>query len=807
MPTPGSRYRRPVTAEQRAKADQAREEKLTGLHRQLTDQVTALATGPEWRRWLEVAAKFHTYSFNNTLLILAQRPEATQVAGYTLWQSLGRQVGKGERGIAILAPVTRRPDPDEQTTDTGRADAPDPVVGQDDPAIDKQPGEPGDAAGDAARRRVVGFRPAYVWDISQTSGEPVPEPPRPRLLAGQAPPGLWDALAAQCTAAGFTVTRAEIAGNDGPNGYTDFHTRQVVVRADVDDAQAVKTLAHELAHALMHSPDDFPGPRTAGCRGEREVEAESVAYLVAADHGLDTSGYSFAYLAGWAASTGDVPAALRNTGARVLATAHQVLQTAGTGLAHPTATPADAQVAASSVVQAEQLGARAAAGADRTATLRAAVDQPTGSVPRERLVAANAAAAAFFTEQLAGSWAPGYLTARLGVPVADLPAGRVGYAPAGWTALTEHLRGQGFSDVELLEAGLATRARTGRLVDRFRDRLIFPITTTAGTTADGGDQQIEILGFVGRRNPALDQQPDRAAAGYQAPKYLNTATTALYVKGEQLYGLAEHRDLLTRGGLAVLVEGPLDALAVDLASHGAMTGLAPLGTSLTATQAGQLAQILGPGSDRVVVATDPDPAGRQAAARAYPLLTAAGLDPRGAALPAGLDPADTAQTHGPAALVDLIATAPPLGRQLIDHALTGREVRWDWPEHRAAAAALAAGIITSAPPATWAREVDAAAEQTGLPLDLLYTAVMQHIGAPPETENPAADAWGRLAGRDRRDDLHRGQHIAASPAQLAATSRPHTGPLRPAGPAAPSPPRSAQPPAAHPLARQPARHH
>ena len=360
------------------------------------------------------------------------------------------------------------------------------------------------------------------------------------------------------------MTRRPIAGDNGPNGYTAYASREVVVRDDVDDAQAVKTLAH--AHVLMHDPAGFDRGLTGGCRGDREVEAESVAYLVAAEHGLDTSDYTFAYIAGWATATGDLQAALRDSGTRVLGAAHRVLDRTETRLTQPAPTAGASAVA----LDADQLAARVSAGADRASALRSAVASPAQSVPRERLLAANAAAAAFFADRFATSWAPEYLAARLGVEPKAVPTDRVGYAPAGWTELTDHLRGGGFSDGELLEAGLAVRARTGRLVDRFRDRLMFPVRS-----ADG-----QVVGFTGRRNPALDEQAPTAATRLNST-YLNTATTRLYVKGEHLYGLAENREVLNRGGLAVLVEGPLDALAVDVASGGTMAGIAPLGTAFT----------------------------------------------------------------------------------------------------------------------------------------------------------------------------------------------------------------------------------
>jgi len=726
------KYRRPSTPEQRAKADEAREAKLTGLHRTLTEQVTALATGPDWRRWLDMAAKFHNYSFNNTLLLLAQKPDATQVAGYNLWQELGRQVTRGEKGLAILAPVTRKLDQSQDDGHPTRADRPAP------------PAE-GQAEG-ADSRRVIGFHPVYVWDVSQTTGDPLPAPPRPLLLAGQAPEGLWDALAAQCTAAGFTVTRKPIAGETGPNGYTAYATREVVVRSDVDDAQAVKTLAHELGHVLMHDPAGFESGQTRTCRGDREVEAESLAYLVAADHGLDTAEYTFAYVAGWAAQTGDVDAALRASAVRVLSTAHQVLDRTHTNLAGEPAF--DEPAASLAAADTDGLAARAEAGAERTAALRTA---PAPTEPeRDRLVAANAAAAAYFASQYPGSWAPDYLDTRLGTTMLDEPSRGVGYAPAGWTDLTDHLRGQGFTDAEAVDAGLSTRASTGRVIDRFRDRLMFPIHAR---TEDG---QREVVGFVGRRNPNQD-----AATNIRSPKYLNTGQTALYTKGQHLYGLVENTAMLSRGGLAVLVEGPVDALAVDLASGGMMAGIAPLGTALTNGQAGQIRDALGAGSDRVVIATDADPAGAQAARRTYQLLTAEQLDPRGAVLPQGMDPAQTAELHGPAALVDRLATAEPMGRQLVEQALAGRELTW--PEDRVSAARVAAGIIAAAPPHTWNREIEAVIDRTDLDGVTLRSAVV-------DTIDTDIDAFGRLTARDRRDDLNRGQHITASPAQLAAMS-------------------------------------
>lgn len=141
-----------------------------------------------------MASRFHSYSWNNTLLIHLQRPQATRVAGYRVWRQLGRQVDKGEHGIQILAPVVRQRSAEEASSDAAAPDG-------------RSSGGAEAGSEDPERRRVVGFRVAHVFDLSQTSGDPLPEPERPRLLVGQAPEGLWDELAAQVGARGFTLRR------------------------------------------------------------------------------------------------------------------------------------------------------------------------------------------------------------------------------------------------------------------------------------------------------------------------------------------------------------------------------------------------------------------------------------------------------------------------------------------------------------------------------------------------------------------------------------------------------------------------
>ncbi len=259
------------------------QDKLAALHEQISDGVAALVQSDGWRAMLHTAAKFHRYSLGNLLLVGAQAPQATRVGGFRTWQSLGRQVRKGERGIAVLAPCTYRPKTAERAEPAAPAGP--------EPAITCSVG----AAPDAGRgRQVRGFRAVHVFDLAQTGGDPLPEV-APALLTGQAPAGLWNDLASQVGGHGYAVERGDCCG---ANGYTDPTRRVVRVRDDIDDAHAVKTLAHELGHLECGHVTDLPTYAT--CRGRCEVEAESVAYVVAAAHGLDAGGYTFAYVAGWA---------------------------------------------------------------------------------------------------------------------------------------------------------------------------------------------------------------------------------------------------------------------------------------------------------------------------------------------------------------------------------------------------------------------------------------------------------------------------------------------------------------------------
>ena len=234
-------------------------------------------------------------------MIFMQRPDATLVAGFNKWKSLNRIVRKGEKGIAIFAPCKYRikTDPEKGANTSSLVSAP--SAGN-----DEQP----------KKMQLRGFRIVNVFDISQTDGEPIedPEALRPKLLDGDAPEGIWDALMQQANNAGFQVIRHQ-KGNE--NGYCDFVKKEIAIRPDVSPAQAIKTLVHELGHALLH------GDEIGRSREVQEVEVESVAYIVCDAAGLDTSDYSFTYVARW--SDGETEL-LKMTAERVIRCATAILE-------------------------------------------------------------------------------------------------------------------------------------------------------------------------------------------------------------------------------------------------------------------------------------------------------------------------------------------------------------------------------------------------------------------------------------------------------------------------------------------------
>ena len=282
-----------------ATEDDERQAKIAALHTTLSEEVATLMTSDGWAAMLAAAARFTHYSLNNTLLLYAQTAKRgmstdSRVAGFNTWRNLGRMVRKGEKGLAIFSPCTYRAKSDPEASGEVEASASAPAKGA---------------------KVLTGFRVAYVFAESQTDGEEIPDI-RPALLPGDAPEGLWARLADLVTAEGFELERGDCGR---ANGFTDRHRKIVRVRDDVSDAQAVKTLAHELAHVLLHCD---PAYNYGACQGAAEVEAESISYVVSAASGLNTTAYAAPYVAGWA--DGDIKR-VKHAAERVVSTSGLIL--------------------------------------------------------------------------------------------------------------------------------------------------------------------------------------------------------------------------------------------------------------------------------------------------------------------------------------------------------------------------------------------------------------------------------------------------------------------------------------------------
>ncbi|MHB8220769.1 MAG: ArdC-like ssDNA-binding domain-containing protein [Acidimicrobiales bacterium] len=287
-----------MSKQQMSKQEWAAQSKarLEAAQATLEAAVAKLVTGDDWRQYLDFSAKLHNYSPNNAALLAAQHaeryaqgltPEPTPsfMAGFGTWQQLGRRVNKGEHGYAVLAPVTYMHREARDASGESRRLA---------KGEQLQPGET-----EQRPSALHGFRVEFVFEASQTSGAPLPEVPHPKLLVGEAPEGLGVAVMELIESAGYTVdTVPDAASIQGANGQTNWGARSVVLRSDMTDAAMVKTLLHECGHVLLHA--DGAGAHIT--RGQKEVEAESVAYVVAAAHGMGTDGYSFPYVAHWAAT-------------------------------------------------------------------------------------------------------------------------------------------------------------------------------------------------------------------------------------------------------------------------------------------------------------------------------------------------------------------------------------------------------------------------------------------------------------------------------------------------------------------------
>ena len=259
-------------------------QKVKEITDKLEEGLKELFESEKYKNYLSTMSKFHNYSVNNTLLIALQKPDATLVAGFKAWQTnFNRHVNKGEKGIRILAPAPYKIKEERDKLD--------PVTGE--VVFDKD----GMPQTEEVEVKIPAFRAVSVFDVSQTDGEPIPELEAKELLATVE--GYEDFIKAITYVSPVSISFEEIPGDS--KGYFSPAENRIGVQEGMGESQTLKTMVHETAHAMLHSRevenDNLLAP--AKDRNTKEVEAESIAYTVCQHFGIDTSDYSFGYIAGW----------------------------------------------------------------------------------------------------------------------------------------------------------------------------------------------------------------------------------------------------------------------------------------------------------------------------------------------------------------------------------------------------------------------------------------------------------------------------------------------------------------------------
>ena len=256
---------------------------MDSIMQSLESGVEELFTSNRYQEFLKTMAKFHNYSFNNTMLIAMQRPDATLVTSYKNWQSMGRQVMKGEKGITIIAPAPYKKMKEKEVLDENQR----PIMGTD-----------GKPKTEQVEVTIPHFKAVTVFDIAQTSGEPI-QTLAPELLTA-AVQDFDSFMQAIQKISPVPIRFDEIDGN--ANGYYHNADKEIVIKKGLSESQTLKTAIHETAHAKLHDKEIMESLGVEKDRLTKEVEAESIAYCVCSSFGLDTSDYSFPYIAGWSSS-------------------------------------------------------------------------------------------------------------------------------------------------------------------------------------------------------------------------------------------------------------------------------------------------------------------------------------------------------------------------------------------------------------------------------------------------------------------------------------------------------------------------
>ena len=292
-------------------------EKLKEITDRLEQGITELFDSERYKEYLRVMSKFHNYSFNNTLLIAMQKPDASLVAGFSAWKNnFGRNVMKGQKGIKIIAPSPYKIKQEMQKIDPHTQK---PIIGKDGKPVTEE-----------KEITIPAYKVVSVFDVSQTEGKELPDIAVDELTGDV--DRYKDFFAALEKTSPVPIAFEEIAG--GSHGYYHLEDKRIAINEGMSELQTLKTAIHEIAHAKLHdidlnAPKDEQQPRVD--RRTREVEAESVAYTVCQHYGLDTSDYSFGYVAGW--SSGRELSELKSSLETIRSAAAEIINSIDTNLA------------------------------------------------------------------------------------------------------------------------------------------------------------------------------------------------------------------------------------------------------------------------------------------------------------------------------------------------------------------------------------------------------------------------------------------------------------------------------------------
>lgn len=263
-------------------AAEARKAEMEEITTKLEKGVKDIFTTDGYKDYLNFCAKLPRYSVNNQILIMLQRPDATMCQSFTNWKEMNRFVRKGEKGIRILAPAPYKMQKEQDKTDaSGR------------PILDKD-GEP---VKETVEVTINAFKPVSTFDISQTEGDPVPTVGVAELTGSVE--GYEALLEAIKEVVPVPISFEQI--DSGAKGFYYLEENRIVVQEGMSEAQTVKTLLHEASHQALHSREAMQASGEQKSKNQKETEAESVAYVVCQHYGIDTSDYSFAYVATWSA--------------------------------------------------------------------------------------------------------------------------------------------------------------------------------------------------------------------------------------------------------------------------------------------------------------------------------------------------------------------------------------------------------------------------------------------------------------------------------------------------------------------------